>query len=80
MCSFFKELVQRGLGKFPLSCIERVGLLLAKKKSGHIRVRLDARRTSARFRPPPNVSMLTAEGLGRIEVEDDSPDAASLAV
>ena len=34
-----------------------------------MRLIIDARRSNLHFNPPPNVELLTAEGLSKIEVE-----------
>eukprot|EP00959_Pyramimonas_sp_CCMP1952_P074273 1552007-Pyramimonas_sp.AAC.1 len=77
---FLKDLHRRGLVKFSLSCRERVGLFFAKKKSGQLRMILDARRANAHCRPPPHASLLTSEGLGNIEVKGGAGVSSELAV
>ena len=51
---FLNDLEKRGLVKFSVACQEQVGLFFVKKKSGQLRMILDARRTNARFRNPPS--------------------------
>ena len=48
---------------------------VAKPKSDKIRIIVDARRSNLRFRSPPGVTLCTAEGLRRIEVDKPCCDA-----
>ena len=48
---------------------EDVGIFFVAEKSGQLRLIIDARRSNLHFTSPPGVSLVTAEGLGLIEVE-----------
>lgn len=51
---------------------ERIGLFAVWKERGaRQRPIVDARRSNARFKPPPWVDLLSSEGLGRVAVELD---------
>ena len=65
-----KKLAQISLIGFTCSPLERIGVF-AVWKSGKTRQRLivDARRANQHFRAPPGVSLVSSEGLGKIEVE-----------
>ena len=76
---FVRDLRARDMLVFGKWAHERTGLFFVRKKCGKLRLILDARRTNRRFAPPPRVDLLTAEGLGRIEVElPDDQDFSSL--
>ena len=64
-----KEMYSRGLLRFTRNPLSYVGVFFVKRKDGTIRLILDARRTNRLFRKPPHVELLTAEGLGKIEVQ-----------
>jgi len=65
---FVRDLKKRGLVRFVHKAHSRVGLFFVKKKSGQLRLIIDARRPNDLFDEPPGVDMVTSEGLGRIEV------------
>jgi len=69
---FVKDLRRRGLVRYSIGCKERVGIFFVLKKSGLLRLIIDARRTNKWFHRPPAVSLLTSEGLASIEVEMDT--------
>ncbi|CAK0868437.1 unnamed protein product, partial [Prorocentrum cordatum] len=50
---------------------EDVGVFLVAKKSDQLRLTVDARRSNLQFTSPPVVSLVTAEGPARVEVELD---------
>ncbi|CAK0872205.1 unnamed protein product, partial [Prorocentrum cordatum] len=83
---FLKGLVRLGLLDFTLEPREDVGIFCAWK-TGRERQRLtlDARRSNQRFRRPPSVDLISAEGLSSIEFDvgrGEEPDdelATSLA-
>ena len=59
---------------------EEVGVFFVAKKSNQLRLIVDARRSNLHFTAPPGVSLVTAEGLARVEVEAEGVgpyDAAS---
>ena len=66
---FVKDLHKRGLITWSRAPKERVAVFFVKKKTGELRMVIDARRSNRRFRPPPGVELCTAEGLGRIELD-----------
>lgn len=66
---FLQDLQGRGLLHFTRQPQEFVGVFFVKKKSGALRLIIDARPANRRFRDPPGVHLCTAEGLARIEVE-----------
>ncbi|CAE8643896.1 unnamed protein product [Polarella glacialis] len=68
---FVKDLYKRKLLMFTRRPKERVGVFFVLKKDGSLRMIIDARRTNARFRPPPGVSLATPEALSKIEVAED---------
>ena len=70
---FIKDLKRRGLLVFDTDVTETCGIFFVCKKNGQLRMIIDARRANRRLRPPPGVSMVSAEGLGRIEIETDNP-------
>ena len=68
---FIRALHRRGLIRFldPQRVRGRVGVFFVRKKSGALRLIIDARDTNMRFCSPPSVSLVTAEGFGMVEVE-----------
>ena len=75
---FVRDLDRRGLVEYGRWVREEVGLFFVWKKDRHkMRMILDCRRSNARFVAPPHVSLVTAEGLGNLEV--DAGEAETLA-
>lgn len=64
-----KRLLKLGMVLLSRSCRCQVGVFTVGKKSGDLRLILDCRRSNRRFRSPPGVELLTAEGWSRVEVE-----------
>eukprot|EP00959_Pyramimonas_sp_CCMP1952_P242095 5060558-Pyramimonas_sp.AAC.1 len=48
---------------------EDVGIFFVSKKSDELRLIIGARRSNLHFTSPPGASLVTAEGLARVEVE-----------
>jgi len=69
---FVKQLESIGVLRWCASAKERATVFFVKKKSGKLRLVVDARRSNRRFRDPPGVELATAESLGMIEVDDDT--------
>ena len=65
------ELDRRGLIYWSATCRERCAVFFVRKKSGKLRLIMDARRANLRFREPPGVSLCSAESLGRMEIDLD---------
>ena len=66
------RLHQIGFFNYTLSPACHVGVFFVwKSNKTKLRLITDARRSNAHFKEPPGVSLITAEGLGRIEVELD---------
>ena len=62
-------LAQRGMVRLTLEPKERVGLFAVSKDDGlKQRLIVDARRSNLRFRPCPNVNLLSSEGFSKLEV------------
>jgi len=72
---FVIDLKRRGLLRFTRDPLELVGVFFVSKKSGALRLIIDARRSNAWFRPSRPVTLLTSEGLGSIELawDEDTP-------
>jgi hypothetical protein len=68
---FIKRCVKIGLVELTLDCEEELGVFFVSKKSGMIRLILDCRKANVRFLNPPSTDLLTAEGLGNIEMDVD---------
>ena len=77
-----KTLHARGLLTFLLEeeRREEIGVFFVKKKDNSLRLIIDARRSNLHFASPPGVSLVTAEGLSRLEVEpnDDAGPAGPM--
>ena len=63
---FVKQLRGKGIVCFSLHADEHCGIFFVTKKSGALRFICDARRTNARFKPPPCVKLPTGEAFSRI--------------
>ena len=74
--NFIRKLCKVGLVSFSRTCRCRIGVFAVSKKNGSQRLIIDARPANRLFLPPPGVSLLTGEGLARMEVEIDD-DAAT---
>ena len=62
------EFARLGIITFTTKPVEQCGFFCVLKKSGMLRLILDARRVNQRFAKPPGVALATAECLGRLEV------------
>ena len=71
----YKELVadldRQGHIYWSATCRERCAIFSVKKKSGKLRLIIDARRANLRFKEPPGVDLCSSECFGRKEVEVD---------
>ena len=67
----------RSMARFTLEPEERVGLC-AVRKDGGLKQRLivDARRSNLRFRPCPNVQLLSGEDFSKLQVDPDAMPTA----
>ena len=76
----YKELLsdldRRGLIYWSATCRERCAIFFVKKKTGKLRLIIDARRGNLRFRDPPGVDLCSAECLGRLEIDITDGDNA----
>ncbi|CAK9013053.1 Reverse transcriptase domain-containing protein, partial [Durusdinium trenchii] len=52
--------------------IEKIAFFCVTKKSGKLRLIVDARRSNAHFEEPSHVSLTTGDGLGALEFERDA--------
>lgn len=77
---FIRDLCRRGLIQYGTWAHERVWVFFVKKKSGKLRMVLDVRRANMHFEEPPRVDLLSAEGLGHIEVEPGPPGSEPVQV
>ena len=66
---FIADLDARGLILWTRHPKEKVTAFFVKKKTGQLRMVIDARRVNAVFAAPPGVELCTAEGLSRIELD-----------
>ena len=70
-------LARRGMVRFTLEPNEKVGLLAVRKDDGlKQRLIVDVWRSNLRFRPCPNVNLLSSEGFSKLEVDPDMMPAA----
>ena len=67
---FVKQLRGKGIVCFSLHADEHCGIFFVTKKSGALRFICDARRTNARFKPPPCVKLPTGEAFSRIHLSE----------
>ena len=74
--TFIKVLKRRGLVGFTRQPKEFVGVFFAWKKSGKLRLILEARAANRTVRDPPHVDMLSSEGLGSFGIEHDARGGA----
>jgi len=58
-----------GILDFTLQCKSELGIFFVKKKHNKLRMILDCRATNLLFKTPPPTSLVTGEGLGKIEVD-----------
>ena len=65
---FVKQLQGKGIVCFSLHADEHCGVFSVTKKSGALRFICDARRTDARFTPPPSVRLPIGEAFPRISL------------
>ena len=73
---FVRSLRGRGLLRFGRWSYEKVGVFFVwKKERKTMRLILDCRRSNAWFNRPPHTALLTAEGLGNLEVDMVDDDA-----
>jgi hypothetical protein len=72
---FIKILHSRGLVRFLTCRREEVAFFFVLKKDGRLRGIVDARRVNERFKVPPSVDLVTAEGLAQVEIP--CPDGLS---
>ena len=73
---FVRSLRGRGLLRFGRWSYEKVGVFFVwKKERKTMRLILDCRRSNAWFSRPPHTALLTAEGLGNLEVDMVDDDA-----
>ena len=68
-----RRLHAAGLVRWSRRCRCEVGVFTVSRKDGRLRLILDCRSANRYFLSPPGVSLLTAEGLGRIEVDPNAP-------
>lgn len=67
--SFLKRLHQSSLVDFSLQPgLEQIAFFCVTKKSGKLRLMVDARRSNACFKEPDHVELATGEGLGALEI------------
>ena len=65
-------LARRGMVSFTLEPKEKVGLFAVREDDGlKQRLIVDVRRSNLRFRPCPNVNLLSSEGFSKLEVDSD---------
>jgi len=64
-----RRLHAAGMIEFSRSCAEKVGLFFVRKKSGKLRLVIDARRSNCWFRESDSVDLATGTSLGEIHVE-----------
>ena len=70
-------LARRGVVRFTLEPKEEVGLFAVRKDDGLKQTLIvDARWSNLRFRPCPNVNLLSSEGFSKLEVDPDIMPAA----
>ena len=68
---FVRKMHGVGLVDCSLRCECELGVFFVHKKSGcKIRLILDCRRATARFRAPPRTELLSSEGFSNIEFDD----------
>ena len=74
-------LARRGIVRFALEPKERVGLFAVRKDDGlKQRLIVDAWRNNLRFKPCPNVNLLSSESFSKSEVNPDMMPTASFGV
>lgn len=68
-----RKLRDSGMIRFATRCRERVGVFGVRKKSGSVRLILDARRSNCWFGPPGEVRLATGASFGALEVDCNEP-------
>ena len=71
---FVREMARIGVISFTRRCSCEIGLFFVWKKNGTMRLIQDCRAVNRLFRSPPGVSLLSGEGLGKIEIGSEAPE------
>ena len=68
---FIRELLARGMVNLRRTCRHRVGCFFVYKKSGRLRLVVDARAPNARLRPPPCTRLASTSAVVEVRARDD---------
>ena len=70
---FIRDLHKRDMVDFDFSVVESAGLFFVTKKSGSLRLVIDARRSNCWFSAPDSVALATGQAFGDLEFSSDDP-------